>query len=51
MTMLIVTLGVVLTAVVVAKAGRRATLRPADLGSMSHQWVAGHNASRQESSL
>jgi hypothetical protein len=49
--MLIVTLGLVLTTVLVAKVGQWTRLQAADLGSMSHSWVAAHNASQHASSF
>lgn len=47
--MLIVTLGLVLTAILLGKVGHWGRMRAADLGSMSHQWMAAHNASRPSS--
>ena len=47
--MLIVTLGRVLTSVLLAKVGHWARANAADLGSMSHQWVAAHHASQHAS--
>jgi hypothetical protein len=49
--MLILTLGLVLTTVLVAKVGYWTRLNAADLGSMSHQWVAAHHASQHASSM
>ena len=49
--MLIVTLGLVLTTILVAKVGYWTKLNAADLGSMSHQWVAAHQASQHASSM
>lgn len=48
--MLILTLGLVLTAILLAQVGYWSRLRAADLGSMSHQWTAAHNASQPSSS-
>jgi hypothetical protein len=48
--MLIVTLGLVLTTVLVAKVGHWTRVNAADLGSMSQQWVAAHLASQHASS-
>jgi hypothetical protein len=48
--MLMVTLGLVLTTVLVAKVGYWTRLHAADLGSMSQQWVAAHLASQHASS-
>lgn len=44
-------LGLVLTAVLLAKAGYRDGFQAADLGCMSHQWVAAYNASQPSSSI
>lgn len=49
--MLILTLGLVLTAVLVVKVWSLAGLDAVDLGSMSRQWVAAYNASQPASSL
>lgn len=49
--MLAVTLGVALTAVLLLTAWSRSGWNPADLGVMSHQWLANYNASRPSSSL
>jgi hypothetical protein len=43
-------LGLVLTAVVLVKAGNRRGLSAADLGPMSHHWVAAYHASQPASS-
>jgi hypothetical protein len=43
--------GLVLTAVLLAKVGYRDGFQAADLGCMSHQWVAAHNASQPSSSM
>lgn len=48
--MLILTLGVVLTMVLVAKVWVMAGRHAADMGSVSHQWVAAYNASQPASS-
>lgn len=48
---LILTLGLVLTAVLVVKVWSLAGLHAVDLGSMSRQWVAAYNASQPASSL
>jgi len=49
--MFIVTLGLVLTTILVAKVGHWTRLNAADLGSMSDQWVAAHQASQHASSM
>lgn len=41
-----ITLGLLLTAVVVAKVAAGSGGRTPDLGSMSDQWIAAYNASR-----
>jgi hypothetical protein len=48
--MLILTLGLVLTAILLAQVGYWSSVRTADLGSMSHQWTAAYNASQPSSS-
>jgi hypothetical protein len=48
--MLIFTLGLGLTAILLAQVGHWSRMRAADLGSMSHQWIAAHNASQPSSS-
>jgi hypothetical protein len=48
--MLILTLGLVLTAILLAQVSYWSRLRAADLGSMSHQWTAAYNASQPSSS-
>lgn len=48
--MLILTLGLALTAILLAKVGYWGRMRAADPGSMSHQWMAAHNASQPSSS-
>jgi hypothetical protein len=49
--LLVTTLGLVLTTILVAKLGNWTRLNAADLGSMSHQWVAAHQASQHASSM
>ena len=49
--MLVLTLGLVLTAVLVVKVWPLGGLHTADRGSMSRQWVAAYNASQPASSL
>jgi hypothetical protein len=49
--MLILTLGLVLTAILLAKVGYWGKRHAADLGSMSHQWVAAYQSSRHASSI
>jgi hypothetical protein len=49
--MLLVTLGLVLTTILVAKVGSWTRVHAADPGSMSHQWVAAHQASQHASSI
>jgi hypothetical protein len=50
--MLIVTVGAVLTAALLARAAYRGTANAAaDLGSMSHSWVAAYQASLPASSI
>jgi len=46
-----VAIGLVLTAVVVAKVASASGGSTPDLGSMSDQWIASYNASRQAPSL
>lgn len=46
-----VALGLVLTAVVIAKVSSGSGGRTPDLGWMSDQWIAAYNASRQSSSM
>ena len=48
--MLFVSLGLVLTTVLVAKVWEMAGRHAADMGSVSHQWVVAHNASQPASS-
>jgi hypothetical protein len=48
--MLVLVLGVAVTAVLVATAGYHARLRAADMGSMSDHWLASYNASRPSAS-
>lgn len=48
--MLILTLGLVLTSILLAQVGYWSRMRAADLGSMSHQWTAAYNASQPSSS-
>jgi hypothetical protein len=48
--MLIFTLGLVLTAILLAQVGYWSRMRAADLGAMSHQWIAAHHASQRSSS-
>ena len=48
--MLVIVLGVVLTAIIVAKVGYRSGAHSLDFGTMSHQWLAAYNASRPSSS-
>jgi hypothetical protein len=49
--MLTITVGLMFTVALLAKVGYWGRLRAADLGSMSHQWVAAYNASRPSSSV
>lgn len=49
--MLTLTVVLMLTAALLAKMGYWGRLRAAELGSMSHQWVAAYNASQPSSSL
>jgi hypothetical protein len=49
--MLVILVSFVLTAVVVAKLGRRANIRPSDLGTMSAPWLAEHQSAQHASSL
>ena len=49
--MLVITVGLMFTVVLLAKVGYWSMPRAADLGSMSHQWVAAYNASRPSSSV
>jgi hypothetical protein len=49
--MLILTFGVVLTAILLARVGYWGKQHAADLGSMSHQWVAAYQASQHASSI
>lgn len=51
MLVLALGLGLGLTTVLVASVARRRASRGADLGEMSHQWVAAYNASPQSSSV
>lgn len=48
--MLVLMLGVLLTTGLVAKVWVMAGRHAADMGSVSHQWVAAHNASQPASS-
>jgi hypothetical protein len=48
--MLIFALGLGLTAVLLAQVGYWGRMRAAELGSMSQQWMAAHNASQPSSS-
>jgi hypothetical protein len=47
--MLIVAVGIVLTGLLVAKIWSLAGRHAADMGSVSHHWVAAHNASERPS--
>ena len=47
--MLIVGVGIVLTGLLVAKIWSLAGRHAADMGSVSHHWVAAHNASERPS--
>ena len=49
--MLTLTVGLMLTAALLMKVGYWGRLRAAELGSMSHNWVAAYNASQPSSSL
>jgi hypothetical protein len=49
--MLILTLGLILTAILLANVGYWGKRHAADLGWMSHQWVAAYHASRHASSI
>ena len=49
--MLIVTLGLVLTAILLAKVGYWSREHAAGFGSMSQHWVAAYNASQPSSSM
>ena len=49
--MLVFIVSLVLTAVLIAKLGHRASVRPSDLGSMSTPWLAAHRAAQHASSL
>ena len=49
--MLIFLAGLVLTTVLIATVGRRAHSRGTDLGSMSNNWLAAHQAAQHASSL
>ena len=49
--MLFVTLGLVLTTILVAKVGLWSREQAAGFGCMSQQWVAAHNASQPSSSM
>ena len=43
--------GLVLTTVVLVRMGYGSGVQTPDLGSMSNQWIAAYNASRQSSSM
>ena len=49
--MLVLALGLGLTAVLIASASRWHGSYAVDLGSMSHQWIAAHQASQHASSI
>lgn len=49
--MLLVTLGLVLTTILLAKVGLWSREQAAGFGSMSQQWVAAYNASQPASSM
>jgi hypothetical protein len=49
--MVVLGFGLVLTAVLLVRAGYRPGFRTADLGSMSQQWVGAYNASQHSPSL
>ena len=44
--MLVLTLGLLATSALIAKVWAMAGRHAADMGSVSHQWVAAHNASQ-----
>ena len=49
--MLVLALGIVLTTALVTALAHRAVLNPADLGSMSTNWLAAHQAAQHASSM
>lgn len=49
--MMVVALGFVFTAVLFVRGSSRGGFQPADLGSVSHQWIAAHRAAEPASSI
>jgi hypothetical protein len=49
--MIVVTLGLILTAILLWNVSYRWSMRPVELGSMSHQWIAAHHAAQPASSI